>query len=259
MGDGSVSFEHAAAFYDRTRITDDAQLAAAIEALDVRLPPGRVLEIGVGTGALAVPLARRGRRVVGVDLSPAMLAQLDAKQDGRVVGLAIADATRLPFGDDSFAGAYCRWVLHLIAAWRDAIGELCRVVARPGIVIVELGGYQGEWGTVHRRLVEELGPDAEPIGLRMGDDEAEVDEAFRDHGATLRDVVETPGVMESSLGGFFDQVESRAFSWTWRVERERVDRAVRIVRAWAAERFGPDLDRPFEPDAPHHWRVYELA
>ena len=51
MGDGSVSFEHAAAFYDRTRITDDAQLLAAIDALDARLPPGQVLEIGVGMGA----------------------------------------------------------------------------------------------------------------------------------------------------------------------------------------------------------------
>ncbi|TFH16805.1 MAG: class I SAM-dependent methyltransferase, partial [Acidimicrobiales bacterium] len=41
-------------------------------------PNGRVLELGVGTGRLAVPMATAGLRVVGVDSSEAMLERLDA-------------------------------------------------------------------------------------------------------------------------------------------------------------------------------------
>jgi ubiquinone/menaquinone biosynthesis C-methylase UbiE len=259
MAGGSVSFERAAAFYDRTRITDPAQLAVAMDLLDVTLAPGAVLEIGVGTGALAVPLAQRGRSVIGVDLAVAMLDQLRAKDPRGRVGLAIADATRLPFGGDAFSGAYCRWVLHLITDWPTAVTELCRVVARPGVVIVEPGGYSGEWRTVYRRFVQELGPAAEPVGLRMDEADVDLDAVFARSGASLRGVAETAGSVESSLARFFREAANRSFSWTWRVSQPDLDRAVSVVRAWAIERYGPDLETPFEPEATHRWRVYDLA
>lgn len=79
---GSLSFDPAAEYYDRTRVTDAVSLSAAIDLLHDVLPPGPALEIGVGTGALAVPVAARGRRLVGVDLSRAMLAKLHEKDPG---------------------------------------------------------------------------------------------------------------------------------------------------------------------------------
>ena len=130
---GSLSFDPAAEYYDRTRVTDAASLAPAIDLLDTVLPDGAVLEIGVGTGALAVPLTARGRPVIGLDLSAAMLAKLREKDPDRTVPVAAGDATRLPFGSGSFRGAYCRWVLHLIADWHVAVRELCRVVDRGGV------------------------------------------------------------------------------------------------------------------------------
>ena len=54
---GSLSFDPAAEYYDRTRVTDAASLTPAIDLLDAVLPDGAVLEIGVGTGALALPMA----------------------------------------------------------------------------------------------------------------------------------------------------------------------------------------------------------
>ena len=139
-GAGSVSFERAAEVYDRTRLTDPVALAGALDLLDRVLPSSRVLEIGVGTGAIAVPLAERGRRVIGLDVSKAMLERLRAKEGAGGVAVAIADATRLPVADGAFRGAYCRWVLHLIASWREAVRELCRVVASGGVIVVEPGG-----------------------------------------------------------------------------------------------------------------------
>ena len=43
---------------------------------------GAALELGVGTGRIALPLARRGVRVYGIDLSEAMVARLRAKPGG---------------------------------------------------------------------------------------------------------------------------------------------------------------------------------
>src|SRR5204863_7533001 len=52
---------------------------------------GRALELGVGTGRIARPLARRGVRVHGIDLSRAMVARLRAKPGGDAIGVTIGD------------------------------------------------------------------------------------------------------------------------------------------------------------------------
>ena len=66
---------------------------------------GRALELGIGTGRIALPLARRGVPVHGIDLSRAMLARLRAKPDGEAIGVTIGDfaTTRV---DGTFSVAY---------------------------------------------------------------------------------------------------------------------------------------------------------
>jgi SAM-dependent methyltransferase len=66
---------------------------------------GRALEFGVGTGRIALPLARRGIEVHGIDLSRAMVARLRAKPGGADIGVTIGDfaTTRAP---GEFAVAY---------------------------------------------------------------------------------------------------------------------------------------------------------
>ena len=52
---------------------------------------GAALELGIGTGRIALPLAQRGLRVHGIDLSEAMVARLRAKSGGEAVDVAIGD------------------------------------------------------------------------------------------------------------------------------------------------------------------------
>jgi SAM-dependent methyltransferase len=52
---------------------------------------GRALELGVGTGRLALPLSQKGVRVHGIELSPAMVAQLQAKPGSAAIGVTIGD------------------------------------------------------------------------------------------------------------------------------------------------------------------------
>jgi SAM-dependent methyltransferase len=66
---------------------------------------GQALELGIGTGRIALPLARRGVQVHGIDLSRAMVARLRAKPGGDAIAVTIGDfaATRV---DGTFSVAY---------------------------------------------------------------------------------------------------------------------------------------------------------
>jgi SAM-dependent methyltransferase len=63
------------------------------------------LELGIGTGRIALPLSRRGVRVHGIDLSPAMVAQLRAKPGADGIGVTIGDFASTTVGG-SFGLAY---------------------------------------------------------------------------------------------------------------------------------------------------------
>src|SRR5262245_39145253 len=78
----SVAIEHAhydeklAAVYDRM-YPDPSETELTVDFVSALTPPGgRILELGIGTGRVAVPLAERGFRVHGIDGSPAMLDEL---------------------------------------------------------------------------------------------------------------------------------------------------------------------------------------
>ena len=66
---------------------------------------GPALELGVGTGRVALPLAQRGVRVHGIELSQAMVAQMRAKPGGEQVGVTIGDFATTTV-DGTFAVAY---------------------------------------------------------------------------------------------------------------------------------------------------------
>src|SRR5919201_4267417 len=66
---------------------------------------GAALELGIGTGRIALPLAARGVPVHGIDLSPDMVAQLRAKPGGDEIPVAIGDFATTKV-DETFSLAY---------------------------------------------------------------------------------------------------------------------------------------------------------
>ena len=73
--------ERVAATYDddRSEMFQPAAIEPAVGLLVELAGGGRALELGIGTGRIALPLARRGVPVHGIDLSRAMVARLRAK------------------------------------------------------------------------------------------------------------------------------------------------------------------------------------
>lgn len=84
---------------------DPAVVDPAVSFLADLAGDGAALELGIGTGRIALPLSQRGVRVHGIELSPAMVEQLQAKQGSDGIGVTIGDfaTTRV---NDTFTLAY---------------------------------------------------------------------------------------------------------------------------------------------------------
>jgi SAM-dependent methyltransferase len=84
---------------------DPAVVDPAVSFLAELAGTGAALELGIGTGRIALPLSRQGVRVQGIELSPAMVSQLRAKPGADDIGVTTGDfaTTRV---DGSFTLAY---------------------------------------------------------------------------------------------------------------------------------------------------------
>jgi SAM-dependent methyltransferase len=99
--------EQIAASYDESSeaMFERDVVQPAVDLLADLAGSGRALELGIGTGRIALPLAQRGVPVQGIDMSRAMVARLRAKPGGDAIGVTIGDfaTTRV---DGTFSVAY---------------------------------------------------------------------------------------------------------------------------------------------------------
>ncbi len=90
----SMSFgEDVAEMYRDAQRGDEIAAVAFLEELAGR---GPALELAIGAGRIALPLAARGIRVDGIDISPAMVAQLRAKPGGDEISVTMGDFAEVP-------------------------------------------------------------------------------------------------------------------------------------------------------------------
>jgi SAM-dependent methyltransferase len=99
--------ERVAARYDESsaEMFEPAVVDPAVDFLAGLAGDGAALELGIGTGRIALPLAQRGVRVHGIDLSAAMVARLRAKPGAEQVGVTIGDFATTTV-DGRFSVAY---------------------------------------------------------------------------------------------------------------------------------------------------------
>ncbi|WP_242418301.1 MULTISPECIES: class I SAM-dependent methyltransferase [Frankia] len=133
--------EHIADVYDEWYSAPDRQpeVAVAVDFLRTRVGAGPALELGVGTGRLALPFAARGTAVVGIDASPRMVARLRGKPGGSEIEVVVGDFAEVDAPGGPFGLVYVVFNTFFALADQDAQVRCFANVAaalRPGGVFV---------------------------------------------------------------------------------------------------------------------------
>jgi ubiquinone/menaquinone biosynthesis C-methylase UbiE len=102
----------------------------------------RFLDVAAGSGALSIPAARLGARVLAVDLSPAMLVRLDARAraEGLDVETRIMDGQALELEDATFDAAGSQFGVMLFPDMPRGLREMARVTRPGGRVLMSVYG-----------------------------------------------------------------------------------------------------------------------
>ncbi|QAY72266.1 demethylmenaquinone methyltransferase [Agromyces protaetiae] len=132
----SAMFDQVAARYDRTNnvlSVGNAPLWRAATTKAIHPVPGeRILDVAAGTGTSSASLARSGASIVAADFSPGMI-EVGRRRQAHVPNLVFveADATKLPFDDESFDAVTISFGLRNVNDPKAALREFLRV-AKPG-------------------------------------------------------------------------------------------------------------------------------
>jgi SAM-dependent methyltransferase len=135
--------EHVAATYDESSadMFEPGVVDAAAGVLAGLAGGGRALELGIGTGRIALPLARRGVPVHGIDMSRAMVARLRAKPGGDAISVTIGDfATTRTGGTFSVAYLVFNTIMNLTtqAAQVACFGNVAAHLEPGGCFVIEV-------------------------------------------------------------------------------------------------------------------------
>ena len=243
MDDDGYFGERVAARYDESgevaAMFDPAVIDPIIGLLVELAGSGRALELGIGTGRIALPLAQRGVSVHGIELSKAMLARMRAKPGGEEVGVTIGDfATTTADGTFSVAYLVLNTIMNLttqaaqVACFRNVAAHL----EAGGCFVIEVGvpGLQrlppGE--TIHAFHVSET---------RWGLDEYDV-------------------ARQGLTSHHFEIVDERVervsvpFRYAWPAE---LDLMAQLAGMRLRDRWGGWKREPFTSDSRKHVSVWE--
>src|SRR5215469_13124477 len=170
------------------------------------------LDAGCGTGFLSFELAARGHRVIGVDFSPAMLAEARRKAEHQnfSVHFEEADAEQLPFPSGSFDFAISRHVLWTLPHPEAAIDEWIRVLRSGGRLVVLDGQFDPGFlvePSQNARTSAEYAAVGDRLPFLGGRPREEIEALFKAHGLVevgsdpLLDLVEAQAQRMVEEGG----------------------------------------------------------
>jgi ubiquinone/menaquinone biosynthesis C-methylase UbiE len=241
------SFDRVASVYDATRSAPPDVASAVTEALLQLLrhlgDVPHVLEVGIGTGRIAAPLAEAGVRITGIDISSKMLAVLREKR--RDIDVLFAEAAHHPFRTSAFDAALFVHILHLVPDVEGTIRESMRAVRRGGALVRvsddhDEAGYHLESGRIMWDVVEELTGASRPPDQHV-EACAMFERMMREHGASYEERVVMKYDYPYNAREAMDHMRRRDFSSSWLIPEAAFDQVVAATERRYQELWG-DLD-----------------
>jgi SAM-dependent methyltransferase len=246
----SINFDRIAAIYEESRggVVRGGSFAKAI-APHLRDAP--VLEIGIGTASVALPLTEAGHQVVGVDLSTKMLALAHERLGSNV---AVGDVMALPIATGSVANVVAVWVFQLVGSVELTLREARRALNPGGrLVIIPSRATYG------RDDIDEVSVDFQAAirGARQDDPDSLISLA-EPAGLRLALRAQTEAqTFEQTPRDLISRIETRGFGILLDLGDDDWQRVV--VPALHALRSLPDPDRPRRRVARHELLVFDAV
>lgn len=251
---GSVPFDRAVEYYDRTRALPREAHEQVIGVVAAELAGrGRVLEVGVGTGRIGLDLVRAGVPVAGLDLSLPMLERLVRNAGDAVLPVLQGDATALPFPGDAFGAAVASHVFHLVPDYPRALAELVRAVRPGGPVLVSRGSPPRPLGDLVQVAWDVIGGQALTGAATIGD----VDAAASDLGLLVRELEPVVARGRRRPRDVIRMAAERQWGWSWELSDEQVGAMVDAMTAEAVARWG-SVDELVDDEQVVDWHVYDV-
>lgn len=242
-----ISFDRAADYYDETRGfppgVEHEAVALFVQAGNLT-PQSRVLEIGVGTGRIALPLAQRVGTYIGLDISLAMMQRLRQKEGGERIALIEANAAHLPFAAQSIDAVIAVHVFHLIPNYMDVLHEIIRILC-PGAMLLHGWNDRGTENMLERTWREATSHFQETTrSISWEKRQAFLPEVgWRVVGMELRHLY----VTERSPATYVQHLRERKWSQTWRMTDEQMEAGIAAIEAYiAANHLDPTLPTQVE-------------
>lgn len=238
-----LNFDRVAHQYDATRFLPSEVRWAVVDEVVAAVPlrGGEwLLDGGVGTGRFAIPLAQRGVRVIGVDVSSGMMRQLQDKRPPPNLYLIQGDLRRLPLAPRSVQAVFLAHVLHLIADWQQVILECRRVLGAGGcLVLLYESGKRFPAREYYWNLAEQRGLLRPALGARRVEDVVHFlhelgSEVLRVSPPTFR------WRAQRSHREVLEEVAQRTYSQLWEIPDSVHYELLEQTRRYVREQFGSE-------------------
>ena len=248
----SIVFDQAADYYDQTRGLPPPVLEhiGRLMTEAIGKPAARVLEAGIGTGRIALPVLAASSdelKYVGIDLSVPMMRKLqekvahDRKTQSRLA-LFQADAMRLPFNDKVFDAVIEVHVLQLIPQWHVALREMRRVMRADGVFLHAHASDQHndaeawspwiETRSRWRSILSEMNYHSDWVGVKT---DRELLDALHGEASTFEELPAIRWTHTDSFGRVLRFIAAKQFSDTWRVPEDIFRESLRRLETWMRE------------------------
>jgi len=246
-------YDWIAHLYDVTRPLPRSvseEVADCILRLVAATPDTTFLEPGIGTGRTGLPIINRGYSYTGVDISKQMMDELRRKLQQVPSNLTLlqADASSLPFEDNSFDVVLTTHVLQCLPDWLQGLSEIRRVVKPSGFYLAcenLLTPHHKEFESQLRMILAQYQPapqkqiqvqeSTRPIPFGKG-----IKQVLVEQGAIVETLTAARWRVEQTIAELLNIYQSRAFGLCWSVPDHIFFQALEEFTTWCQQHYGSE-------------------